>query len=54
MPTSRKTTAKTPKKPATASAKAGGSVASKSASAALQGKKAPAFALYDADGKPSR
>ncbi len=49
MPTSKKTTAKTPKKPATAAAKAGGSVASKSASAALEGKKAPAFALSDAD-----
>ena len=51
MPTSRKTTAKTPKKTAAAAAKAGGPVASKSASAALQGKKASAFALSDADGK---
>ena len=51
MPTSRKTTAKTPKKTAAASAKAAGGAAPKSASAALQGKKAPAFALSDADGK---
>src|ERR1039458_651029 len=51
MHTSRKTTAKTPKKTAAASANAGGSAPSKSASAPLQGKKAPAFALSDADGK---
>jgi len=51
MPTSRKTTAKTPKKTAAASARAKGSVPSKSASAALQGKRAPAFALSDANGK---
>src|SRR5512135_1769105 len=43
MPTSKKTAAKTPKKSATATPK--------SASAALQGKKAPAFELLDADGK---
>jgi len=43
MPTSRKATAKNPKKAAAATPK--------SASAALQGKKAPAFALSDADGK---
>src|SRR5258708_16201835 len=43
MPTSKKPAAKTPKKSATATPK--------SASAALEGKKAPAFALLDADGK---
>ena len=43
MPTTKKTAAKTPKKPASAT--------SKSASAALEGKKAPAFELFDADGK---
>src|ERR1700720_2623315 len=43
MPTSKKIAAKTPKKSATAMPK--------SASAALEGKKAPAFALSDADGK---
>src|SRR5208283_839384 len=51
MPTSKKTAAKTPKKSATAPARTGGSVASKSASAALEGKRAPAFALSDANGK---
>ncbi len=51
MPTSRKPTVKTSQKTAAASAKAGSSVASKSASGALQGKKAPAFALSDANGK---
>jgi len=43
MPTSKKTAAKAPKKSATATAK--------SASAALEGKKAPAFELFDAGGK---
>ena len=43
MPTSKKTAAKATKKPATA--------ASKSASAALEGKKAPAFELFEAEGK---
>ena len=43
MPTSKKIPAKTPKKSATAMPQ--------SASAALEGKKAPAFALSDADGK---
>ncbi|MGH7923204.1 MAG: thioredoxin-dependent thiol peroxidase [Candidatus Binatus sp.] len=43
MPTSRKAVSKPPKKAAT--------TAAKSASAALEGKKAPAFALLDADGK---
>ena len=43
MPTSKKPAAKAPKKSASAP--------SKSASAALQGKKAPAFELFDADGK---
>src|SRR5258708_12798025 len=43
MPTSKKIAAKTPKKSATAMPK--------SASAALEGKKAPAFELSDADGK---
>ncbi len=51
MPKSKKTTAKTPKKTASASAKAGGPAASKGASAALEGKKAPAFTLSDAEGK---
>ena len=49
MPKSKRPTAKTPKK--TASAKARRSAPSKSASAALEGKKAPAFALPDAEGK---
>jgi len=44
MPTPKKPAAKTAKKPATAAS-------SKSASAALEGKKAPAFELFDADGK---
>jgi peroxiredoxin Q/BCP len=48
MPTTRKSTAKISKKPATKTAKA---APSKSASAALEGKKAPAFELLDADGK---
>ena len=43
MPTSKKIAAKTPKKSATAMPK--------SASAALEGKKAPTFELSDADGK---
>src|SRR5258707_6978854 len=43
MPTSKKIAAKITKKPATATPK--------SASAALEGKKAPAFELLDADGK---
>ncbi len=43
MPTSKKPAAKTPRKTSTATSKSG--------SAALQGKKAPAFALFDADGK---
>jgi hypothetical protein len=43
MPTSKKIAAKTPKKPAT--------VTPKSASSTLEGKKAPAFDLFDADGK---
>ena len=43
MPTSKKIAAKFTKKPATAT--------SKSASAALEGKKAPAFELLDAGGK---
>jgi peroxiredoxin Q/BCP len=43
MPTSKKTAAKAPRKSATATPK--------SASAALTGKKAPAFELLDADGK---
>src|SRR5271167_47382 len=43
MPTSKKTAAKAPKKSTSAP--------SKSASAALEGKKAPAFELFDADGK---
>ncbi|MGA6973524.1 MAG: thioredoxin-dependent thiol peroxidase [Candidatus Binatus sp.] len=43
MPTSKKTAAKATKKPATA--------ASKSASVALEGKTAPAFELFDAEGK---
>src|SRR6202521_38339 len=43
MPTSKKTAAKAPKKSATATPK--------SAGAALEGKKAPAFELLDADGK---
>src|SRR5277367_3724806 len=42
MPTSKKTAAKAPKKSTSAP--------SKSASAALEGKKAPAFELFDADG----
>src|SRR5579862_5314559 len=42
MPTSRKTAAKTASKPSTAT---------NGGSAALQGKKAPAFELFDADGK---
>src|SRR5271157_3857489 len=44
MPTSKKTAAKAPRKTSTDSSKS-------AASAALQGKKAPAFALLDADGK---
>jgi peroxiredoxin Q/BCP len=44
MPTSKKTAAKTPKKPATAAP-------SKSASVTLEGKKAPAFELFDAEDK---
>ncbi len=51
MPTSKKTTGKTPKKTAGSRAKGAASAASKSASAALEGKKAPAFALSDAEGK---
>jgi peroxiredoxin Q/BCP len=43
MPTAKKTVTKTSRKPATAT--------SKSASVALEGKKAPAFELQDADGK---
>jgi peroxiredoxin Q/BCP len=43
MPTLKKTAAKTTGRPAT--------VAPKSASAALEGKKAPAFELFDAEGK---
>src|SRR3984957_19354340 len=43
MPTSKKIAAKTPNKTATAMPK--------SASAALEGKEAPAFELSDADGK---
>jgi thioredoxin-dependent peroxiredoxin len=43
MPTPKKAATKTAKKPATATAK--------SASVALQGKKAPAFELMDAEGK---
>src|SRR5882672_8692101 len=43
MPTSKKTIAKAPTKSATTTPK--------SASAALEGKKAPAFQLADADGK---
>src|SRR5258708_34520501 len=43
MPTSKKIAAKTPRKSAT--------VTPKSGSAALEGKKAPAFELSDADGK---
>src|SRR5271166_5602042 len=43
MPTSKKTAIKAPKKSTSAPAK--------SASAALEGKKAPAFELFDADGK---
>src|SRR6202451_896509 len=42
MPTSKKTRTKAPKKPATTT--------SKSASAALEGKKAPPFDLFDSDG----
>jgi len=44
MPTLKKPAAKTPKKPATAAP-------SKSASVTLEGKKAPAFELFDAEGK---
>jgi len=44
MPTPKKPAAKTGKKPVTAAS-------SKSASAALEGKKAPAFELFDAEGK---
>lgn len=51
MPRSKKTTTKTPKQAARASAKAGRSVPSKGAGAALQGKKAPAFTLSDGAGK---
>ena len=46
MPTTKKAAAKTPKKPSTAGS------SEKSASVALEGKKAPAFELLDADGKP--
>lgn len=46
MPTTKKSAAKTSKKPASAKS------SEKSASVALEGKKAPAFELLAADGKP--